>query len=1073
MTKNLHSFLRAQSIKAFLTLICVLISSLAFAAIPIKGVVKDSNGEPLLGVTVTVPEDATVGAVTDLDGAFTLNVPDNAKTIQFSYMGYETQDVGFNPSRTQYDIVMQSSDLQLDEVVVIGYGVQSRKDLTGSVSSVNSETLMAMPVSSPAEAIAGRMAGVTVSTAEGGPDAEIKIRVRGGGSVTQDNSPLYIVDGFPVTSINDIAPSDIQSIDVLKDASSTAIYGSRGANGVIIVTTKSGKEGKVQVSFNGYVGWKKMVNPLEVQDSYQYVMAQYELANYKGSERNNDSSFMKYYGEFGDLEIYKDLESTNWQEEIFGETGFTQSYNASFMGGSKSVKYSVGLTHVDDESIMIFSGFSRDNISLRLNGDIIPKKLTFDVTSRLSNTVVDGAGASTEGGSSVARLKHAIRYMPTNGLSDMIADGDDYLEEMLSSNAAAFLNPYDMTYDEYKQITKRQQTYNGALNWTIIDGLTFRTEWGVDFYNENQDKFYGLSTSTARNNNLAPVAIIYTAESSRWREANTLTYQKEFGDHNITALLGQEYNSYSKNSTTLESRYFPTYTSRETALANMDLGTAQPIETYITPTDKLLSYFGRLNYSFKGHYLLTATLRADGSSKFAAGNRWGYFPSVAGAWRISDEPFMESSGDWLSNLKLRASYGAAGNNRVPDMAYTYTYTTSTPSKPYGINGEEMTIMTPSSYLPNEELKWETTITRNVGLDYGFFNNRISGVVDLYWNTTKDLLIAASIPSSSGFGTQYQNIGRTSNKGIEFTIDAVIVDNKNFGLDFSFNAAYNQNRVEALGEAQSMSVASGWNSNITDDFYVEVGKPIGQVYGYVTDGMYEIDDFNFVDGEWVLKDGIGDCTSVYGGSAIPGSLKLKMDEDGNAVKEILGCTQPELTGGFTLSSRFKNFDFSAYFTYSLGNMVVNANKLEFTSTYDTRKYGNLLSVMDGRFTYIDGDGNPILEDPEALAEANRNATIWTPNNITKAIMMDWALEDGSYMRLSTLTMGYTLPSQYSKKIGMSSLRFYVTGTNLWLLTNYSGSDPEVDTRRSSPLTPGVDYSAFPRARQVIVGANIKF
>ncbi len=1086
MTEKLNSFTKAALFRLALVLVFVSLAGGGFAQTrTISGTVKDANG-PVLAATVVVA-GTTIGVSTGVDGDFSVNVPATAKQLRVSYIGYDDVTIDLVDSKTVYDVMLQESATQMDEVVVVGYGVQKRSDLTGAVSSVSSKVLEAMPVSSAAEAITGRMAGVQVTTSEGGPDAEIKVRVRGGGSITQDNSPLFIVDGFPVNSINDIAPGDIQSIDVLKDASSTAIYGARGANGVVIVTTKSGKEGKTTVNLNVYFGWKELANELDVMDTYEYVTAQYELANYRSKVPNNDSSFEKFYGSYGDLELYRSKETHNWQQEIFGRTAFTQNYNASITGGSEKIKYNIGLTHMDDESIMIGANFMRNNISAKLRGDIA-KGLTFDVTARYAHTHITGAGASTEGGSSVPRLKHAVRYMPTNGLADMVASGDDYLEEMLSSNASAFLNPVDMTNDEYQKQVRRQQTYNGALNWEIVKGLTFRTEWGIETQDNQTDRFYGLSTSTARNNNLAPVARKEFRTSSRWREANTLTWAKNFNDkHDLTVMLGQEVTSYHYKTEKLESRYFPKTTSREVALSNMSLGEAQPIETFISADDNMASFFGRVNYAFDSRYIFTGSLRADGSSKFASGNQWGYFPSAAFAWRLSEEPFMKGAADWLSNLKVRLSYGASGNNRISDNLYKYIYSTSTPSKPYGLNGAQQVIMTPSTALPNPSLKWETTVTRNLGVDFGFFNHRLTGSVDLYWNTTKDLLINANIPSSSGFRSQFQNIGKTSNKGIEVVLDAVLVEKENFRLTFNGNVSYNKNKVDALGTAQSMLQGSGWVKTISDvgDYFVEVGKPIGQIYGYRCDGFYTVDDFDYSynpetgNGTWTLKEGIVDGTSIYGGTAIPGAMKIRdLDGDGRVDadndREVIGLTQPTVTGGFNFAASFYGFDLAAYFNYSLGNKVYNANKLEFTSTYDTRKYGNLLGEMRGRFTYINPEtGATMLNDYEALKTANANATIWTPVNITKAILTDWAVEDGSFLRLSNVTLGYTLPKHLTKKIGMESLRLYVTGTNLWLWTNYSGYDPEVDTRRSSPLTPNVDYSAFPRARQFVVGANITF
>ena len=1084
MTENYKSFTRTALLRLALVLVMSLLTvGSGFAQTrSISGTVKDALG-PVLGASVVV-EGTTLGTSTDIDGRFALNVPTSATQLLVSFIGYQDVVVNLVASQTDYEVMLQEDTNQLDEVVVVGYGVTKRRDLTGAVSSVNSKVLEAMPVSSAAEAITGRMAGVQVTTTEGGPDAEIKIRVRGGGSITQDNSPLYIVDGFPVSSINDIAPGDIQSIDVLKDASATAIYGARGANGVVIVTTKSGRDGKTTVALNTYWGWKYLANELDVLDSYDYVMSQYELANSRAKTWNDDSAFLRYYGAYGDLELYKNMSTTNWQEEIFGRTGLTQNYNASITGGSEKIKYNVGLTHMDDESIMIGSYFMRNNISAKLQADIV-KNLTFDFTARYSYTTVEGAGSSTEGGSSVPRLKHAVRYAPTGGLSEMLPDGDEYLEEMLASNAAEFLNPVDMTNDEYKKSTRRRQTYNAALNWKVIPGLTFRTEWGAELYDEANDTFYGLASSNARKLNLQPVAIKQKKDSYQWRIANTLTYSNTFAQkHDLTVMVGQEVTSSVSNSLGTESRYFPKNTTREVALANMDLGVARPISSSVGTPNNLASFFGRVNYSFDGRYILTASLRADGSSKFAPGHQWGYFPSAALAWRISDEQFMRNADAWLSNLKLRVSYGASGNNRISNDLWRNVYSVSSPSKMYGINGEEQTIASVSGSLPNPDLKWETTVTRNAGVDFGFFNNRLSGSIDLYWNTTKDLLIAASIPASSGFGTQYQNIGKTSNKGIEIVLDGVLLEKKDVRIAMNVNMAWNKNRVDELGYAQSFFGHSGWESTISGlgDYLIEVGKPIGPVYGFRADGYYGIDDFIYEydaesgNAKWTPKDGVD--ALPYGGSPMPGALKLKdLNGDGKIDsddREVLGCVQPKLTGGFSLTAQIYGVDLSAYFNYNIGSKVYNANKIEFTSTFNTRRYGNLLGIMRDRFTYIDKEtGTTLLNDIDALRAANEGATMWTPINITRGVLTDWALEDGSFLRLSNVTVGYTFPKKWTQKIGMQQLRLYVTGTNLFCWTNYSGYDPEVDTRRSTPLTPNIDYSAFPRARQFVVGANITF
>lgn len=1082
MTEKFYQKTMRQMLTVLFAVVFVSLAVPATAQRTVRGSVKDTGGSPLVGVSV-IAVGTSAGIVTDINGNYSLNIPKDAKVLMFSYLGYKEVTVSLESGRTVIDINMEESSTVMDEVVVIGYGVQKKRDVTGSVASVNSKVLEAMPTATVTEALSGRMAGVQVTTTEGGPDAEIKIRVRGGGSVTQDNSPLYIVDGFPVSSINDIASSDIESIDVLKDVSSTAIYGARGANGVIIVTTKSGKSGKTSVTFNAYAGVKQISKYLDVLDPYEYVLWQYEVANYRASVIDDNKTFTKYYGAFDDLELYKAQSGTNWQQEVFGRTAVTQNYNLGILGGAEKVQYNINLNHIDDQSIMIASGYVRDNITAKLKGDI-NKQLAFDFNARWSRTVINGAGTSTEGSSSVPRLRHAIKYAPTAGISEFVESDDDYLAELDSSTE--FNNPVEMTYDEWRQTTRITQNYNGALTWKIVKGLTYRADAGIELGNEGIDRFYGLTTSIARNNNGRPVASKYDKQSEGWRISNVLTWMPSLGkSHSLTVMAGQEASSTGFDTTLAEAMNFSQTISRVNALANMNLGEAQPLETYVSPRTRLLSYFGRVQYSWRDKWLFTSNFRADGSSKFAPGNRWGYFPSVAIGWRMSEEPWMISTRNWLDSFKWRISYGGAGNNRISDDLWRYLYQTGTSSKPISINGSEQTVLEPSADLPNFKLKWETTVTRDLGIDASLWNGRLIATVDLYYNTTSDLLIRASIPSNSGFSYQYQNIGRTSNRGIEVVLNGTLVQKKDFRLGADFNISFNRNRIDELGESKSYTVTSRWynSTNPDADFLVEQGQPIGLIYGYKTEGMYSFDDFDYSynaetgKGTWTLKDGQLSSTSVTSSPEMPGSLKISNLVDDGKIdsndRTVIGNTQPKFTGGFNLNMQWKGFDVAAYFNFVYGNDVYNANKLDFSSYPLTRRYGNLIADMADRFTYIDrSTGESLINDYDRLKAANTNAKLWTPI-ISQVPIYDWAVEDGSFLRLNNVTIGYTLPQNLTKRIGVSRLRVYVTGYNLYLLTAYTGYDPEVDSKRSTPLTPGVDYSAFPRARQIVAGINVTF
>lgn len=500
------------------------------------------------------------------------------------------------------------------------------------------------------------------------------------------------------------------------------------------------------------------------------------------------------------------------------------------------------------------------------------------------------------------------------------------------------------------------------------------------------------------------------------------------------------------------------------------------IDNYINPDDKLLSYFGRINYDFQSKYLISATFRADGSSKFASGNQWGYFPSAAVAWRISSERFMEGTQSWLDDLKLRFSYGTAGNNNIPSGQMNLNYVSSATS---WINGFS-NYWAASKTMPNSDLKWETTITRNIGLDFTILGGKLNGSIEAYLNTTKDLLIQFPV-SGTGYDYQYRNMGETQNKGIEATLNWTAIDKKNFGLSFSANIGFNKNKIKDLGIMNDFGAETYWaSSEIGYDFWIAKGGAVGKMYGYRSAGRYEVSDFEGYDAtskKWILKEGVTDASAVVG-TLRPGMMKLQNidgSEDNKVTsddREIIGDANPLHTGGFTINARAYGFDLSANFNWSYGNDVYNANKIEFTQT-GKYQYRNMISDMaDGkRWTNLNADGT-ICNDPAKLAEMNANTTMWSPYT-ARMVFSDWAVEDASFLRLNTLTLGYTLPKALLNKVKIQNLRFYVTGYNLFCITNYSGYDPEVSTIRKTNLTPGVDYSAYPKSRQFVVGVNLNF
>lgn len=1075
-----------KNMRALLLMLLAMISmGISAQTVNLTGNVKDQTGEPVIGASV-LEKGTTNGTITDLDGNYTLRVANNA-TLVFSYIGMRNQEVNVG-GRSTIDVTLQDDTQALEEVVVIGYGTVAKRDLTGAVASVSAKQLEAIPVASASEALQGKLPGVTITTTEGSPDADIKIRVRGGGSLSQDNSPLYIVDGFPVTSISDIAPTEIQSIDVLKDAASTAIYGSQGANGVIIVTTKSGSEGKPQINFGAFYGFKKVTKMVKTLSPYDYAMYQYEIGSTD-------------YGVYNDLEIWKSIEGNDFQDEIFGRTGNQSQYNVNISGGSKDTKYSISYARNDEKSIMRGSGFSKDNINAKINTNI-NKWLKIDFNARLVNQTVDGlsGGADTnESNAANSIVANSVRFRPVNPITD--SDDDE-------NSTTKQYNPLERLNATYKQKKVFNQNYNAGIDWTPIKNITIRSEFGYGWRFTDTEQIW--EAPATQNSKLGyfgqPQAIEERVTYKNWRNANTITYdnKKLFdGRDKINVLLGHEVKSGWSDTYTHTSVAFSSSMTIDEIKANLGTGTALPNQSFLGAKDNILSFFGRVNYTMMDKYILSVTARADGSSKFIQDNRWGIFPSFAFAWRISDEAFMESTQGWLSNLKARLSYGTAGNNRIASglMYRMYSLSSNSAKAPF-FDGVYNSMLEHGTNLSNPDLKWETTLTRNFGIDYGFWNNRISGALDIYWNTTKDLLMRAEIPSNSGYSYQYQNFGQTSNRGVELSATAILADSKDFGLDFNFNISYNRNKIDKLGNDNPWQSSNWAGSTLSkyEDYKVQEGGRLGEIWGYRTNGFYTVyDEQNNPNGElvwkgssWGLKDGIADNSpTITGGSYYPGSLKVKCDEEGNPIKEKLGNTVAPWSGGFGLNARYKNFDFSTFLNFSVGNVLINGTKLA-TSFYSGSAKGYNLNndfATGNRYTWIDpetglnlgrpsnstieqygGIGNVITK----LNELNSNAQIYNPAGVTTMQLTDYAVEKASFLRVNNITIGYTLPKFVVNKMFMQNVRIYMTGYNLFCFTNYSGADPEVDTSsKKNAMTPGVDYAAYPKSRSFVAGINVTF
>lgn len=1084
--------------------------SVAQAAKKVTGTVLDEQGQPMIGVTVRL-RDGKAGATTDLDGKFSIEVPQNSVLV-FSYIGYQeyTLTVG---NQNNYIINMVSENAALDEVVVIGYQTIKRKDLTGSVASVRGEDVATMPVANVAQALQGKLPGVNVTTQDGRPDATVSIRVRGGGSISQSNDPLILVDGITVKSLDDIPSDQVESIDVLKDASSTAIYGARGANGVILVTTKGAKEGKVSVSYNGYVKFNTPTKYLDTLDPYDYLAFVWGNAAALGDAYR--VSFEKLYGlgsyagnNAGGIDSYRNVPNQDIQKDVYNSS-VSHNHDLTITGGNDKTRMLFSANYMDEEGMKINSYARRASFNFKINQKIT-KNLDVSFDARYSDRRTMGDEKTTNGSGSILSSSYRFRPIAT---SDILGDLDAMREgnmEMYGRQSTWDRYSPAARIGDYEPLYIRQRLRGTAsLNWRIIDGLTYHTDLS---YNRTweEDKIWGGAIYNNYMNDATGEKLyagsVEWAKRGSWglRWTNTMSYDFNFlpEEHRLNLLLGHEVTDSGGDEIEIDANHFPANFTKDNAFAMINqydktAGTSNFFSGVDMP-ERILSFFGRVNYTLLDRYLFTFTFRADGSSKFSPEHRWGYFPAAAIGWRISEEPFMESTRDWLDNLKLRFSYGSVGNDGIDANLWSQMWTSETDMRwQYALNNKYSSSYDYSATeMANRDLKWETTITRNIGVDFSFFNSRLWGSVDLYWNTTKDLLMLTSIPGITGFTATYDNIGQTSNKGIEISLSGEIYKDKDWNITAGMNINFNKGNVDELADNVTGLYSSSWCGSSSfpgNDYILKEGSPVGIVRGYIYDGFYTTDDFNYVNGQYVLKEGVADLGSFInpvhgvdrpeGQNAYPGLPKYRDMNDDKVIDELdvceIGDMNPVHTGGFNINATWKNFDLGLYFNWSYGNDVYNVNKI--ASMYCAKEsgaYENKLAFMKDAYKIYDiVDGQLVhLTTPEQLNAANVNAKYPLPyseNGVTSTL----AIEDGSYLRLNTLTLGYSLPQNLLRKVGISKLRIYGTVYNVFTITGYSGLDPEVSANTSNNNatypTVGLDWGTYPRARSFVVGLNLTF
>lgn len=1109
--------------KAMATLFLSMFSLIVFAQnITVTGSVKDATGEPVIGANIKV-EGTTIGTITDLDGKYTVQAPSNGK-LQVSFIGYISQTLAINNQRTIHVTLKEDAE-QLDEVVVIGYQTVKRRDLTGSVASVNGKSISAVPVSNVAQALQGKLPGVNVTSQDGRPDAEISIRVRGGGSISQSNDPLILVDGVVVSSLSDIPAEQVESIDVLKDASSTAIYGARGANGVILLTTKGAKEGKVIVSYSGYAKFNTPIKYLKALGPYDYLAYKWAVTDTHGAAYREP--FEKLFGlgansgsNTNGIESYRNTPRYNMQKDVYSDS-FSHSHDLSISGGSDKTKVLFSISYMDEQGMKINSYSERTSVSLKVNQKV-RKNLEFNADARYVQVeTVSGEGTTTGSGSI---LSAAYRFRPI-AISDILGD----LSALESGNIEMFAKAYmwdsysaASRLKDYDPLTTRNHLRGtGSMNWGIIEGLTYRTELTMNRTWRQTKTWEGAGYKGGDYINLKTGEILFAGDldyrkSDSWgmRWNNTLSYNVPLTAemHRLNILAGHEVSDSGGSFMRIRATLFPGNFTKENAFAminqyDQDKGSST-ISSGQDISDRLLSFFGRANYSLLDRYLLTLTFRADGSSKFSPSNRWGYFPAAAVAWRVSEESFMAGTKKWLDNLKLRVSYGQVGNDGIDSSLWSQMWASETDGRyQMTLNNQlQPAYKLASSRMANPDLKWETTITRDIGLDFSLWGGRLTGTIDGYWNTTKDLLMETSNPAITGFSTTYANVGQTSNKGIELSLAGTIYQNKDWNVSAGFNINFNKGKVDELADNVTGLYGTQWASSSTypiSDYILVKGKPVGQVRGLTCEGFYTTDDFTYENGMYTLKSGVADLTSTSmptvhgvkagidvptGQKAYPGLAKFKDISGPNGTPDgiidendlaVIGDMNPIHTGGFNIMASYKSFDLGLYFNWSYGNEVYNVNKLASLYGYkESGVYENKLAIVNNSYKIYDiTDGQLVrLSTPEQLDAANKNATLPLAYN-ENGIVSTLGIEDGSYLRLNTLTLGYTFPTQLMKKAGLTNLRVYGSIYNVFAITSYSGLDPEVSSNRKQnnqtyPTT-GLDWGTYPRARSFVLGLNLTF
>ena len=964
----------------------------------LSGTVTDESGMPLAGVSVVI-KGTNKGVATDFDGKYSLTDVPRGAVLQFSSVGYQTTDVKANNS--QLNIKLAEATQNLDEVVVVGYGTQKKGDVTTAITSVKTKDLEQRPVISAAQAIQGRAAGIQVVQPNGAPGAGLAVRIRGNTSISASNDPLYVVDGIPVQDISSIAPNDIESMQVLKDASSAAIYGSRAANGVVLITTKQGKRNEPKVSVNTYIGVSEIAKKIPSLNTQQY----YEL--------------MDETKAVATATLVGLTDKTDWYKETF-RAGFTQNTQLSVSNASDNTKYYLSAGHTKEDGIIRSSFFERYNVRLNLEAKM-RQWLTFETNLSYadyeSNGIISGLGANRAG--VVLSVINTPHYAPI--WSEKTGEEGWYYYDFKGANLS---HPVENISRRADNLLKNNRFVgSGSAIVQLMKGLRYKSTLAIDRLSSKENRFTDPKLTSYGRRNYGEAADI-RKNNTLLTFDNILTFDKTFSKHNLSLLAGTSFTNAKMDASEMYATHFLTSDIKTLNAANkIGQGSITNAEEW-----SMMSYLGRLSYNYDSKYLLTANFRADGSSKLAPGKRWGYFPSVSVGWRLSRESFL-SNIEWLSELKLRGGWGQTGNQAgISSYAYLQRYKIARQNWwGNGANANAMITLTPNSFS-NPNLTWETTTQSNIGLDVALFKNRLAFAIDAYIKNTTNLLMEVPLPATSPVPSIYRNEGEMTNKGIEFSVDSRNLTGE-LEWNTNFNISLNRNKLNKLSLQKVYYYAS--TSEATSEQVVRIteGQPLGKFWGLISEGV----------------------------DPQTGDIKYKdLNGDGRITvsdKTYIGDPNPDFTFGFTNDFSYKNFTLSVFFQGSYGNDIYNASRIETEGMYDGK---NQSTAVLNRWKKR-GD---ITDIPRAVKGTD---------NIKASSR--W-VEDGSYLRLKTLTLAYNLPTQALQQYGIRKVQPYLTAQNLWTLTNYKGFDPEVNEGLSGP-TMGIDWGTYPQTKSFIFGLNIEF